>query len=206
MLRINLLEDPQAHPDASAAPSGASTLLISLVGALVILLCVGVALAGWLTITPQVESAQAQEQQLLVDAEPAEPKVQGPNYKGLVQLERDALTLQALQEQQAHANEAVQALLEAVAIDGSRRKILAVSSIQFDGQTLVAEGRARRISDLEDLLTTLQADEHLVDARFTRLQAADAPLSGKARARSLNAIDFTFYAALAATPVPEPAP
>lgn len=197
MLRINLLHDDKDQ----AVASGPHSALIVIAGLLVLLLCAGIGLFGWLT----VQNTHDHARDALADAHAeldALKSRRGPaDYEGLVALEGDALVLEALAQHQSRAPRALGAVLEALRLNDRRGTSIAIDQFSFDGQIITARGTARSMNTLSRMLTLLEEEDALQDARLTTLRAADEPLTGRARRLKLNAIDFTFYAAIAAPPM-----
>lgn len=197
MLRINLLHD--AGLDETPAESSA---LLYLVGALVVALCGFIGLAGWLTANAAYEKAKHEEQAAALALAELEQR-QGPpaDFSALVALEQDALDLSALASHQSLHGPAVRGMLDALRFGENRESEIALHSLRFDGQQFQVVGIAHDLSSLEYILTHLQDNESLQDARFTVLRAAEAPLSGRPRRDRLAAIDFELYAAIPAPPL-----
>lgn len=197
MLRINLLHDDR---DQATAPPSRSAL-IALVGLLVLLLCVAIALTGWLTLQNAEEAARADIQRAHAMLQELEDRRTPADYKGLVELERQTLTLEALAKHQSRTPRALKSVFAALGFDDRSGTNILLRQFTFDGQTITAEGRARDIDTLTRALALLQDEDGVQDARFTALSVAEEPLSGRARRYIVNAIDFSFYAAIAAPPM-----
>lgn len=198
MLRINLLHDDKEQAAVASAPHPA---LMVLAGLLVLVLCAGIGLFGWLTL----ENDHEQVRQELREAQSELARVsarRGPaDYLGLVDLETEVLLLNALAQHQSRIPRALKATLEGLRLNDRRGKSILIDSFTFDGQVITATGTARSMNTLSRMLAVLEEEDALQDARFTSLSAAAEPLTGRARKNALNAIDFTFYAAIAAPPM-----
>lgn len=197
MLRINLLHDDREQAPASA-PHPA---LIALAGLLVLVLCAGIGLFGWLTLENDVDHARAALRTAHADLEQLSSRRGPANYEGLVALEGEALLLDALSQHQSRTPRALAAVLEGLRLDDRRGKSIVIERFEFDGQIITAQGTARSMNTLSRMLAVLEEEDALQDARFTSFGAAPEPLAGRARKNALNAIEFTFYAAIAAPPM-----
>lgn len=197
MLRINLLHDDKEQ----TAGSGPHSALFVIAGLLVLLLCAAIALFGWLTLQNNHDHARDALAEAQKDLEALQSRRGPADYEGLVALEGDALLLEALAQHQSQAPRALAAVLEALRLNDRRGGSIAIDQFSFDGQIITARGTARSMNTLGRMLTTLEEEDALQDARLTTLRAADEPLTGRARRLKLNAIDFTFYAAIASPPL-----
>lgn len=197
MLRINLLHDDRDQATASSSRSA----LIALVGLLVLLLCVAIALTGWLTLQNAEEAMRTDIQRAQATLQELQERRTPVDYEGLVELERHTLTLEALTKHQSRTPRALKNVFAALGFDDRSGANIVLQSVNFDGQTITAHGRARDIDTLTQALTQLQNEDGVQDARFTALSVAEEPLSGRARRYVVNAIDFSFYAAIAAPPM-----
>lgn len=197
MLQINLLHDDREQATASAP----RTALIALTGILVLLLCGAIALAGWLTLHNADDSARADIRKAQATLQELQGRTAAADYEGLVELEQHTLTLEALAKHQSRTPRALKTTFAALGLDDRSGNQILLQAFAFDGQVITAEGRARDIGTLTRALDTLNADDALQDARFTSLRVAEQPLSGRARRYIVNAIDFSFYAVIAAPPM-----
>lgn len=197
MLRINLLHDDKEQTVASAPHSA----LIVLAGLLVLVLCAGIGLFGWLTLQNEYDHVHQELREAHLDLERLSSRRGPADYAGLVALERETLLLNALAQHQSRNPRALKAILEGLRLNDRRGKSILIDSLAFDGHILTATGSARSMNTLSRMLAVLGEEDALQDARFTSLSAAAEPLSGRARKNALNAIDFTFYAAIAAPPM-----
>lgn len=199
MLRINLLHDDRE--DALADVPAPHTALILLAGILVLLLCGGIALLGWLTLQAADENTREEIAETQEALEALQQRTTPADYRGLVELEQHALTLEALTQHQSRTPRALKSVLSALHFDDRRGDNVVLRAFDFDGQRITATGTAESMDTLADALTTFSKEDALQDARFTSLSVAEEPLSGRARRYAVNAVHFSFYATIAAPPM-----
>lgn len=197
MLRINLLHDDREQVSAPARHPA----LIALAGLLVLVLCAGVGLLGWLTLESDIDASHAALRAAQDELEELSSRRGPANYEGLVALEGEALLLDALSQHQSRTPRALTAVLAGLRLDDRRGASLVIDRFEFDGQIITAQGTARSMNTLSRMLAALEEEDALQDARFTSFGAAPEPLTGRARRYALNAIEFSFYAAIAAPPM-----